>query len=361
MTQKFPRKRALEFLAQLARENRLDALLITDLANVWYLTGFRGSEGTVIFSPDQRWFLSDFRYQEQAAQEISGFRIKIFRNKLKEIKKLLSRLRVRRLGFEPSGLSFQLYQALKKELKGIRLVPLKKSLLEIRSVKDPDEIENMKKAVNIAEAALAQALLHFRAGIRELDFAAELEYQVRKMGSDWYAFDTIVASGWRGALPHGKATGKMIKKGELVVIDFGTICHGYHSDLTVTVSAGDPGKKARRIYQIVSQAQQLAIAAVKPGKTAKEIDQAARDYIVAQGYGKFFGHGLGHGLGLAVHEEPGINSRSLTLLQPGMAFTIEPGIYLPGKFGVRIEDDLIVEPGQGRVWSRSNQPLKIIE
>jgi len=361
MTRKSPRKRAYEFLAQLARENRLDAILITDLLNISYLSRFQGSEATIIFSPENSWFLSDFRYQQQAEREISGFKIKIFRNKLREIHQLLARLKVRRLGFEPAGLSFQFCQALKKQLKGIRLIPLKKSLLEIRAIKDPDEIENISKAVNIAEKALSKALLHFRAGIRELEFAAELEYQARISGSGWFAFDTIVASGWRGALPHGKASGKKIKKGELVVIDFGVNYNGYHSDLTVTVSAGDPGKKAREIYQIVSQAQKLALAAIKPGKAAKEIDRAARNYIKAQGWGKFFGHGLGHGLGLAVHEEPAINSKSQVPLQPGMVFTLEPGIYLPGKFGVRIEDDLVLEQKQPRVLSRSNQPLKIYE
>lgn len=361
MSQKIPKKRANLFLARLAEQNRLDAILITDLSNISYLTSFRGSEGTILFSPKQSWFLTDFRYQEQAEQEVSGCRIKIFKNKIKELQKLISKLKVKRLGFEPQGLSVQFYLSLKKELKKVKLVPLKKSLLEIRACKEPEEIEKIEKAVNLSEKALANALLHLKPGIQELDLAAELEYQSRKMGSGWFAFDTIVASGPRGALPHAKASTKTIKKGELIVIDFGVNYQGYYSDLTVTVALGDPGAKARKVYQIVAQAQKLAIEQIRPGQEAKELDRTARAYIQAQGFGKFFGHGLGHGIGLAVHEEPGLNPRSNTILQPGMVFTIEPGIYLPGEFGVRIEDDLVLEDNKVRLLSHSNQPLKIFE
>ncbi len=361
MTPQVHRPRARDFLAQLCHDQRLDAILITDLDNVHYLTGFSGSEGSVIFSPKSSWFLSDFRYQEQAAREIAGFRIKIFRNKLKQIRRILAGLKVKRLGFEPAGLSCAIYQSLRQELKGARLIPLKKSPSQIRAVKDPDEIEKIAKAVTIAEAALAKALSNFRPGISELDFAAELEYRMRKAGSGWFAFETIIASGGRGALPHGTASHKRIKKGELVVIDFGAGFQGYHSDLTVTVAAGEPGKKARAIYAVVSEASRLAIAAVRPGLEARALDRVARDYIKAQGFGECFGHGLGHGLGLAVHEEPGINSRSKTVLEPGMVFTVEPGIYLPGKLGVRIEDDVLVENDRARVLSRSNRPLRILE
>ena len=361
MTRKILRERAIKFLAQLAQENHLDAILITDLTNVSYLSGFRGSEGTIIFTPEKKWFFTDFRYQEQVYKEISGFRIKIFKNKIKELAKIFSKNRIKRLGIEPTGMSFQYYRTLKTELKRINLVPLKKSLSEIRAIKDQDEIEKITKAVKLAEYALEKALRNFRPGITELDLAAELEFQARKTGAGGFAFDTIIASGPRGALPHGKATQKIIRKGELVVIDFGVNYLGYYSDLTVTISAGEPTKKAREIYQIVSDAQNKAIEAIKPGVRAKDIDKIARDYIHAQGFGRFFGHGLGHGIGLAVHEEPSINPRNDAELKPGMVFTIEPGIYLSGKFGVRIEDDLILRHNKAVRISQSNQPLRIFE
>lgn len=356
------RKRAVEFLDRLIKQSRVDAILITDLANVWYLSGFRGSEGAILFSKKGRWFFSDFRYRDQAEEEVSGFKVKIFKNKFKEIQRLLHRLGVRNLGFEASGLSCQLFRAFKKEMKGIRLKVLKKSLAEIRARKDPDEIRWISNAAKLAEKGLSTALKSFRAGITELDFAAELEYQIRKAGSGWMPFETIVASGPRGAFPHAKATGKKIKKGELVVIDFGAAFNGYGADLTVTVAAGDPGRKARELYQIVSTAQKQAIAGLEPGKLCRDIDRLARGYIRRRGYGRYFGHGLGHGLGLAVHEEPAINSKSETVLEPGMVFTIEPGIYLPGQFGVRIEDDLVLNnEKKPLLFSRSNQPLRVLE
>jgi len=356
------RKRAIDFLNSIIREQRLDAILITDLANVRYLSGFSGSEGTILFAQKGRWFFSDFRYREQARQEIAGFKIKIFKNRFKEIPELINKLRMKKLGFEPAGLSHNIYRAYQKQLKGVSLKPLKNSLLETRSLKDRDELGWIRKAAGIAEAGLDQALKVFRAGISELDFAAELEYQLRKAGSGWFSFPSIVAAGPRAALPHAEPSSRKIKKGELVVIDFGATCNGYASDLTVTVAAGEPGKQARQVYNIVSEAQKRAIAGVREGVSCMEIDSLARGYINSRGFGKYFGHGLGHGLGLAVHEEPSINSRSKTVLKPGMAFTIEPGIYLPGKLGVRIEDDLILNPkGNVVLLSASNQPLRIFE
>lgn len=356
------RRRAVDSLQSVLEQERLDAVLVTELANVWYLSGFRGSEGTILFSKKGRWFFSDFRYREQARQEVSGFKIKIFKSKFKEIPGLVKELRVRRLGFEPSGISFHILRAFQNELKGVKLVPLKNSLNQIRAIKDPDELECIRSAAKIAEAGLNRALESFRSGITEIDFAAELEYQLRKAGSGWFSFQTIVASGWRAALPHGEASPKKIKKGELVVIDFGATYNGYASDLTVTVAAGEPGKKAREVYEIVSAAQKLAVEGVRAGVACKEVDALARDYIKRMGYGGSFGHGLGHGLGLMVHEEPSLNSKSLTVLQPGMAFTVEPGVYLPGRLGVRIEDDLILNHKKNVVLlSSSNQPLRIFE
>ena len=354
-------RKVFDQLKQVLEEKSLDALLVTNLADVWYLTGFRGSEGTVIFSPKARWFLTDSRYQEQSKKEVQGFSRRIFREKIPAIAEILSRLKVKRLGLDSGSVTYQFYRDLRGSLKGVRFVWLRGIFLELRARKSPEEIKRIKKAVRIAEQALERSLVHFRAGASELDFAAELEYQLRKAGSGFFPFETIVASGPRGSLPHAKATKKKIKKGELVVIDFGASYDGYFSDLTVTVSAGEPGRKAREIYQIVARAQKEAISAISPGVPAKEVDARARNYIKSKGYGRYFSHGLGHGLGLAVHELPSIHPKSQMTLEPGMVFTIEPGIYLPGKLGVRIEDDLVICNNKVQILSHSNQPLRVFE
>jgi len=355
------RKRAIEFLNQLLEEYHLDAILITNLINVRYLSGFTGSEGTVIFSQKGNWFLTDPRYRLQAEQEVKGFKVKIFKKKIREIYTLFKKLKAKKVGFEPFALSYQFFNLLKNELKGIKLIPLNRSLLEARAIKDKDERENIEKAVSIAERGLSQALNHLKSGITELDFASELEYQLRKAGSQGPGFETIVASGARSALPHAKADNKVMKKGEIVVIDFSANCQGYFSDLTITIALGEPDKKAKEIYQIVSDAQKLAIGEIKPEKLANQIDKTARNYIKSRGYGKFFEHGLGHGLGLEVHEQPAINHISKNRLKTGMVFTVEPGIYLPGNLGVRIEDDVILEDNKPKVLSKSNQALRIFE
>jgi len=355
------RKRASEFLNQLLEEYHLDAILITNLINVRYLSGFTGSEGSIIFTEKDSWFLSDPRYRLQAEQEVKGFKVKIFKKKVREIYSLFKKLKAKKVGFEPFALSYQFFVLLKKELTGIKLIPLKRSLSEVRAIKDKDELENIKRAVEIAEIALGRALNQIRAGITELDFATELEFQLRKAGSQGTGFDTIVASGARSALPHAKADNKIMKKGEIVVIDYSANCQGYFSDLTITIALGEPDKKAKEIYQIVSEAQKMAIREIKPEQLANQIDKIARNYIKSKGYGKFFEHGLGHGLGLEVHEQPAINHISKNKLKTGMVFTVEPGIYLPGKFGVRIEDNVILEDNKAKVLSKSNQALQIFE
>ena len=355
------RKEVFSRLNQILEEHGLDALLITNLADVWYLTGFRGSEGVVIFSRKARWFLTDSRYQEQSKKEVLGFSRKIFQEKIPAIAEILSRLKVKRLGLDSGSVTYQFYRDLRRSLKGVRFVWLRGIFLELRAKKSPEEIKKIKKAVRIAERALERALVHFRAGVSELDFAGELEYQLRKAGSGFFPFETIVASGPRASLPHAKATKKKIKKGELVVIDFGANFDGYYSDLTVTICAGEPKKKALEIYQIVAQAQKLAISKIAPGALAKEVDAQARAYIKSKGYGRYFQHGLGHGLGLAVHELPSIHPKSKIVLEPGMVFTIEPGIYLPGEIGVRIEDDVVICDNKVQILSHSNQPLRIFE
>ncbi len=356
------RQRIFYRLNRILKEEELDVLLITRLADVWYLTGFRGSEGVVIYGSKFRYFLSDARYKEQAKEEVKGFSVKIFKNKVKEITHLLKRIGAQKIGFDPAGISYQFYKELRKNLKGVRFYSLPSLIAELRAVKEPEELKKIQQAVRIAEKALSFALEKFKLGMKELDLASELEYQLRRAGSGWFPFETIVASGARACLPHAKASNKKIKARELVVIDFGASVDGYFCDLTVTISAGEPTRLAKEIYQIVSNAQTLAINSIQPEKPAKEVDAVARDYIKSKGYGKFFQHGLGHGLGLEVHELPSINPKSNYLLKSGMVFTIEPGIYIPEKkLGVRIEDDVVIWDNKTKTLSHSNQPLRVLE
>jgi Xaa-Pro aminopeptidase len=216
------------------------------------------------------------------------------------------------------------------------------SLDSIRSCKDQDEIEILGHVASLASASLGAVLSSLVPGVRESDFALELEIEMRRRGADARAFDFIVASGERGAMPHGRASGKVLRSGELVTIDFGAVKDGYHSDETVTIAVGRPSDRGREIHDIVRQAHNRAIAAVRPGISCRDLDAVARDYIRDQGYEAYFGHGLGHGVGLEIHEKPVVSPRSEAFVEEGMVFSIEPGIYVPGFGGVRIEDTVAV-------------------
>jgi Xaa-Pro aminopeptidase/Xaa-Pro dipeptidase len=212
----------------------------------------------------------------------------------------------------------------------------------LRMFKDQQEIEQLQKAVRIIEESLEATLPYIKPGVSELDVAAQLEYEMRKRGSEGTPFGTIVASGYRGALPHGRASSKVIESGELVVLDFGAICGGYVGDITRTVAVGDVSRELREIYEVVQEAQQAAVDVIKPGITAHEVDETARKIIRERGFGSYFTHRTGHGIGLSGHEEPYMMQNNQLVLKPGMAFTVEPGIYLPDKGGVRIEDNIVV-------------------
>jgi len=234
------------------------------------------------------------------------------------------------------------FRQLSERLDGCELVGIGAALDSIRSCKDQDEIETLGRVAGLASASLNAVLASLVPGVRETDFALELEIEMRRRGAEARAFDFIVASGERGAMPHGRASDKVIRSGELVTIDFGAVKDGYHSDETVTVAVGRPSDRGREIHDIVRQAHDRAIAAVRPGISCRDLDAVARDYISEQGYDAYFGHGLGHGVGLEIHEKPVVSPRSEAVVEEGMVFTIEPGIYIPGFGGVRIEDTVAV-------------------
>lgn len=337
----------------------IDALIIFSLENVRYLSGFTGSEGTVIISGDDGYFLTDSRYTTQAGDEVSGLKIYTFKKKMDGIKEVVG-AKIRRMGFEASALPFGIYEDLSSALPRVELVPIRQELDTIRMVKDGEEIECIREAVKIASQAFLDILDEIKPGRQEREVAYELEYAMRKGGGEKLSFDVIIASGWRAALPHGIASHKRIERGELVVVDFGTRYKGYYGDETQTVAVGSVDDKQKEIFNIVKEAQARAIEAVRPGISMKDIDAAARDFIAEAGYSEYFGHGTGHGIGLAVHEPPRVAPNQEILAEEGMVFSIEPGIYLPGWGGVRLEDLVLVTRDGCQVLSPLPKELRVL-
>lgn len=347
-------------LCRLMRRLQLQGILVTGLPNVRYLSGFTGSDATLWISRTSRVLFTDSRYLTQAREESPDFQVVEYRRKVEEISRRIKQRGVKRLGFEPSRMSLALYREYRRHLRGIRFVALSKELEWLRVSKRAEELRRIGRAGRIAWRAFQEVLPLLRPGVAERAVALELEHRMKHLGAEEASFATIVASGRRGALPHGAASTKKLRAGELVTLDFGCRFQGYHSDQTITVGLGEPAAKQKQIYEIVRQAQARAIAEIRPGAALRGVDAVARDYIREQGYGDYFGHGLGHGVGLEVHEEPYLNPRSQGRLEPGMVLTVEPGIYLPGWGGVRIEEMVVVTPTGHRVLTRSSGPLRIL-
>lgn len=337
-----------------------DALITEKTENRFYLSGFTGSTGWVIVTQKEAFLVTDFRYVEQAQEQAPLFTIvNNERKALEAIAALLKEKGVKRLAFE-SSVSFSTHSEWSKNFETVELVPTSGLLEKIRMYKDESEMVIIREAVRIAEAAFQHIQGYIKPGARETDVALELEYFMRKQGASGSAFDMIVASGVRGALPHGRATEKVIQAGEMVTLDFGAAYQGYNSDITRTLSVGEPSPKMKEIYDIVLRAQIAGVAALKPGVTGKEADAATRDIIAAAGYGEAYGHSAGHGLGLEVHELPGLSSVSQSVLEPGMLVTMEPGIYVSGLGGVRIEDDVLITADGHEVLNKSTKELLIL-
>lgn len=332
-------------LSPLFKKYRLDAFLIADLANIRKFTGFTGSNALLLITLRQAYFFTDSRYTEQAKKEIRDAVLVLSDRSLSAaILKLIRRHHIRRLGFEAAFITVARLDQLEKILAPTKLIPWTEPEARLRIIKTPAEIRALRTAAAINAHAFQDILPLLQPGITELKIRQALETALLSHGADKPAFDTILASGRRGALPHGKASSKKIKRGELVTIDFGGLYHGYHADETVTVALGPVSQKQKIIYQIVAEAQAKAIALAKPGVACSKLDTAARKYITQKGYGKYFGHALGHGVGLEIHEWPVLSEHSTDVLAPNMVFTIEPGIYIPGWGGVRLEDMFVCTP-----------------
>ncbi|NNV05353.1 Xaa-Pro peptidase family protein [Geobacillus sp. C56-T2] len=350
----------LEKLRKLLQEHGIDGLLVTNGYNRRYLTGFTGTAGVALVSCDGAVLITDFRYVEQATKQADGFEVVEHSGPIvKEIAHQVKRLGIKRLGFEQENVTYAAHQTYQEAI-GAELVPTSSLVEKLRLIKSGAEIKIVKEAAAIADAAFAHILSFIRPGVTEIEVANELEFFMRKQGASSSSFDTIVASGYRSALPHGVASEKTIERGELVTLDFGAYYKGYCSDLTRTVAVGDISAELRTIYEVVLEAQRRGMAGLKAGITGKEADALTRDYIREKGYGDYFGHSTGHGIGLEIHEGPTLSFRSDAVLEPGMVVTVEPGIYIPGLGGVRIEDDTVITADGNEALTHSPKELIIL-
>jgi Xaa-Pro aminopeptidase len=349
-------------LRELMDQHQLPALFVSGDHNRRYLSGFTGSSGYLLITADEAYLLTDFRYMTQAAEQAKHFQIVEHQPKaIATVKELLSRRGIRSLGFEQHHVTYSSYSSYAAELGDIQLIPAEQLVEELRMVKDADELAIMQEAAELADRAFEHILTVLKPGMTETEVSLSLEFFMRQHGASAVSFDTIVASGERSALPHGKASGRVLKPGDFVKMDFGALYKGYCSDITRTVVLGKPEEKQKEIYDIVLEAQLKALEGIRPGMTGKEADALARDVIKRYGYGDRFGHGTGHGLGLEIHEAPRLSPLSDTVLKPGMTVTVEPGIYLPGYGGVRIEDDIVVTENGNRRLTQSTKEFIIID
>jgi Xaa-Pro aminopeptidase len=341
-------KRIAQLVARLA-ERELDALLISTAENRRYLSGFTGSAGYLLVTADRAILFTDSRYTEQASSQAPDFRVAQVQGGWDWVPEALKGTGIRRLGFESENMTVAAYHrlldTLKKDQAPDHVSPIATSGIveELRTTKDQEELALLQKAIDASDAAMEAVCPTIREGMTEREVAWRMETAMREFGADSASFSTIVASGPNGAMAHHRPTDRVIRAGEPIVIDMGARVGGYCSDITRTVVIGEPDEMFRKIYDIVLGAQLTAINTVRPGLTGEECDNLARTVIAEAGYGNNFGHSLGHGVGLAVHESPRVGPKSSDSLRPGMVVTIEPGIYITGWGGVRIEDIVILD------------------
>jgi Xaa-Pro aminopeptidase len=324
-------------------EHNVDAILVSQPENRRYLSGFTGSSGWLIITAERAAIATDFRYYEQVAREAPGFELAKIQSRFSDLlPEVLADLGVRRLGFESQHVTVEQLNTLGKAVEDVEWLPLEGAVEKIRAVKDEAEISALRRSAALTDEAFAHLLEVIEPGMTEREAAWQIEAYMRSHGASKVAFDLIVAAGPNGALPHARPGDQAIQAGAPVVVDIGCILDGYCSDMTRTFCLGEPSPRYLEVWNVVLKAQEAAEAVIRAGMTGVAVDATARDVIVEAGYGDYFGHGLGHGVGLAVHEKPGAGRLSEDTLEAGMSLTVEPGIYLPGEFGVRIEDLVII-------------------
>ncbi|MCX7923274.1 MAG: Xaa-Pro peptidase family protein [Clostridia bacterium] len=354
-------EKRLKKLREKLAEKGIDAALITKRENYVYFSGFTGTSAFLIISQNDAVIITDFRYAEQAKQQAGLYEVEQYHGSLiAALNDVIKKKGINKLGFEEGYLTYEKYSEYKKKLNVSEFSPLGGVLETLRMVKDQDEIEIIKKAVEIADNAFSHIINFIKPGVREIEVAAEIEYFMKRQGAKGASFETIVASGERASMPHGVASEKVINQGDVITLDYGAIYKEYCSDMTRTVFLGDPQPEIKKIYSIVLEAQQKALEGAAAGLTGKEIDFIARDIISKRGYEKNFGHGLGHGVGIEIHEEPRLSMAGSIKMENGMVVTVEPGIYVPGLGGVRIEDMIVINDDKPQILTQSTKDLIVI-
>jgi len=321
----------------------VDGVLFFDMTLSRYFSGFTGSDGVLYVNREHAVLLVDGRYTTQARQEARGASVFEYAEKMRGIGRIVNEAGDGVVAFDATHLSYDGYTKLISALPGVTFTPISDEMDSLRTVKDDDEIDLLRKAAHIAARSLTETLRDIAPGMRETEIADRLDASMKAHGGERSSFGTIVASGARSALPHARPTSRAIERGDFIIIDYGTVAEGYRSDETCTVAVGSATEEMRRVYSVVKDAHDRAIDAVRDGVSAREVDRVARDYIAEHGYGDYFVHGTGHGVGLDVHEYPRLSQTSTAVLEAGMVVTVEPGVYFPDRWGIRIEDTIIVE------------------
>lgn len=340
-----------------------EAALITSPSNRFYYTGFESSDGFLLVTKNTAWFIVDFRYIEKAKSVIKSCNVALLKKLYEQIKDIFNNDAVKTVYLETENLCLDTFSKLKKNLSEFsfsRENKLDKITEKQRSIKSTGELELIKKAQKLTDDTFSYILNNIKAGRTEREIMLDMEFFMRKSGSEGVSFDFIVVSGKNSSLPHGVPTEKVIEKGDFITMDFGAVVGGYRSDMTRTVAVGDISDRQREVYELVLKAQTEAIDYIKPGVICKDVDKVARDLIYSAGYEGCFGHGLGHSVGIDIHEMPACNLRCETQMEKGMIMTVEPGIYIENQFGVRIEDMIVVTDNGCEDLTRSTRDLIIL-
>lgn len=352
-------KRA-SLISQKFADYKIDSLLFFNTSNIFYLSGFSGSDGVLLLTPAKTILLVDGRYKTQATLQTKNVQIIEYKDKIAGILHAIGDFHLKNIGFESDQLTVDIYNKISSVFHKKIFLPLSDELKLIRARKDKTEIALMKKAASIASSAIRSTLSEIRPSVTEKDLALQLEYGARKLGADQVSFEPIVAFGKNSALPHAKPTSKKIKKRDFIVIDFGVKYKGYCSDETCTVAFGELTKKQKHAYQAVKSAQEAALECIKSNVEGSAVDRQVRD-IFGKKYGSYFVHGTGHGVGLEVHEAPRLASNSQDVLETNMVVTVEPGLYFPGQWGIRIEDTVLVKENCCEKLTKMDKELIVID
>ncbi|MHB1457275.1 MAG: M24 family metallopeptidase [Armatimonadota bacterium] len=341
-------------------EQKIDAILVSNLLNVRYLSGYTGSSARLLITPDDAYIITDSRYEMQVCIECADYTLVLIDGQWETTAvALIKDLSLKIVVFEGDSLSYSEWYSISSALQDTKVLPADNYIAKMRLVKDDDEINLIRKAAHIVDATYAEITSFICDGITEQELSVEIDCELRRNGAVKEGADTIAISGPRSALIHGKATDRIIRKGDLVLMDFSANYEGYHSDITRTVLIGEPDSRQEEIYSIVLEAQKLAINMIKPGIAGYDVDAAARDYIIEHGYGDYFSHGLGHGLGLHIHDSPAFSRYSKLILEKGIVATVEPGIYIPEWGGIRLEDDILVTDSGCEILTAAPKSIRL--